>query len=162
MELLGVLSDSHDQVERVRRAASIFRGRAVTTIVHCGDITTAGTVAALSGLPVHWVFGNCDWSRSALRTAMLHHGHLCHGRRGAIERAGLSIAFTHGDDAGILSGLVESGSHHLVLHGHTHLRELRRAGATTVLNPGALHHADPPGCAIVRLPSLAVEWIDLR
>ena len=161
MELLGVLSDTHDHLDRVRRAAAILRERHVTTVVHCGDITSTEVVAALTGLPVHWVFGNCDWTHHALRSAMLRHGHLCHGRHGTIERAGRSIAFTHGDDPALLARLVESGAHHLVLHGHTHLRQRRLAGATTVLNPGALRYADPPGFAIVTLPDLDAEWIDL-
>ena len=161
MELLGVLSDTHDEAVRVRRAATILRGRGVGTIVHCGDITSPETVVLLAGLQVHWVFGNCDWDRPALRGAMLRHGHVCHGRHGVIERAGLSIAFTHGDDLGLLRRLLGRGGHDLVLHGHTHRREERSVGATRLFNPGAMAYAETPGFALVSLPSLEVEWIGL-
>ncbi len=161
MELLGVLSDSHDDLDRVCRTVAILKERAVSTVIHCGDITSPETVALLAGLKVHWVFGNCDSNRSALRSAMLRHGHVCHGRHGHVERAGRSIAFTHGDDYGLLTRLLNTGGHDLVLHGHTHLREERSVGATKLLNPGALRHADPPGFALVSLPSLEVEWIEL-
>ncbi|NOZ94230.1 MAG: metallophosphoesterase family protein [Acidobacteria bacterium] len=161
MELLGVLSDSHDELARLRAAANILRDRGVTTVIHCGDITSPESVALLAGLPVQWVFGNCDWSQAALRRAMLLHGHMCHGRHGTLKRAGRSIAFTHGDDPVLLTRFLESGGHDLVLHGHTHRREERRVGAAKLLNPGALRHADPPGFALVTLPSLHVQWFDL-
>ncbi len=162
MELLGVLSDSHDETARLRAAAAILRDRGAATVIHCGDITSPESVAMLAGLPVHWVFGNCDWDHSALRGAMIEHGHICHGRQGGvIERAGRSIVFTHGDDPALVARLLGAGAHDLILHGHTHRREERRVGAAKLLNPGALRHADPPGFALVTLPSLHVQWFDL-
>ncbi len=51
--------------------------------------------------------------------------------------------------------------HDLVLHGHTHLRRDENLAGTRILCPGALAHASPTGFAVLTLPDLSVEWIDL-
>ncbi len=161
MELVAVLSDSHDNLGAMRRAARLLEARGVSTVIHCGDITSPSTVEELGGFEVHWVFGNCDVDRGGLAAAMARHGHVCHGIQGVLEKDGLSLAFTHGDRPALLRELVASGEHRIVLHGHTHLRDRSILDGTLVLCPGALAHADPPGFAILTLPGLEVEWVEI-
>jgi|AMFO01.1.fsa_nt_gi Predicted phosphoesterase len=84
MGRIAILSDSHDQVSRLASVVDLLRTRGIDTAVHCGDITSPRAVEALSGLSVHWVFGNCDFDREALRAAMVRCGHVCHGWRGEL------------------------------------------------------------------------------
>ena len=161
MALLAVLSDSHDDLTALRRAARIMERRGITTAIHCGDITSPATVSELAPFTVHWVFGNCDVDLGGLRAAMERHGHVCHGLQGTLQVEGCSLAFTHGHRGEVLRGLVAGGAHAAVFHGHTHHRSLSRSAGTLVLCPGALAHARPAGFAILDLPALQVEWADL-
>jgi Predicted phosphoesterase len=72
------------------------------------------------------------------------------------------LAFTHGDRARLLAALIASPGYDLVLHGHTHLRRDEPAAGVRVVCPGALAHASPPGFAVLDLPTLHLEWIDLE
>jgi len=161
MKRLAVLSDSHDDLGAVRRARRLLEARGVGTVIHCGDITSPGTVSELGGLDVHWVFGNCDLHRGGLAAAMEREGHTCHGTHGVLELEGVSLAFTHGDRPELLRELLDSGDHRAVLHGHTHLRERSTPDGILLLCPGALAHAEPPGFAILTLPGLRVEWVEV-
>ncbi len=159
-ERLAILSDTHDLLSLVERAADRLRECGVRTVVHCGDITTPAVVRAMGALDVHWVFGNCDADRPGLEAAMDAAGHTCHGLRGELRLGGRSIGFTHGDRPGILEALLASG-HDLVVHGHTHVRRDETAGGVRIVCPGALARALSPGFAVVELAGLTVEWLDL-
>jgi putative phosphoesterase len=156
----AVLSDTHDLVPLVEWAADRLRERGIRTVVHCGDITTPAVVRALEAFDVHWVLGNCDLDRRSLEAAMDAAGHTCHGLRGTLELGGRLIAFTHGHRPGILDALLAERPD-LLVHGHTHVRRDETAEGVRILCPGALAHARPPGFALVKLPGLTVEWIDL-
>ena len=160
--MVGVLSDSHDRLDRLERAARALADRGVETLIHCGDITGADAVEILADFEVHWVFGNCDWNRSALEGAMGRHGHRCHGFRGRLEIDGVRLGFTHGHRGDLFRVMTISGEFDIVLHGHTHLRRDEMIDGTRVVCPGALHHADTPGCVALSLPDGAIDWIDVR
>ncbi len=160
--LIGVLSDSHGQLERLAEAAAVFASRGVTTLIHCGDITTVEAVETLADFEVHWVFGNCDWDEGPLRAAISRNGHTCHGFRGELEIGGCRLGFTHGHRYELYQTMVTSRDYDLVFHGHTHVRRDEMERGTRVICPGALHHAAPPGCLVLTLPELKTEWVDLK
>jgi hypothetical protein len=56
---------------------------------------------------------------------------------------------------------VNSQAYRLVCYGHTHVPEQHYEGKTLVLNPGALFRANPRTIAILELPSLEVETIEV-
>ena len=58
--LLGILSDTHDQLARTIRAVAILREQGAEVLIHCGDLLGPPIVAACSILPFHFVFGNND------------------------------------------------------------------------------------------------------
>src|SRR6478609_7657436 len=76
--ILGVISDTHGRVDNILTALAHFRERRVELIIHCGDIDTEDSVAAFTGWPVHFVFGNCDWNREAIRSAIAAIGGTLH------------------------------------------------------------------------------------
>ncbi len=159
--LIGVLSDSHGQLERLAEVAELFNSRGVETVIHCGDITTAEAVEALADFEVHWVFGNCDWDEDPLRAAMTGFGHRCHGFRGDLEIGGCRLGFTHGHRYELFQAMVSSNEYDIVFHGHTHVRRDEVEHGTRVICPGALHHAAPPGCLVLTIPKMRVDWVDL-
>lgn len=69
---LGVLSDSHDQLDRIRDALEVFARAEVDGIIHAGDFVApfaAKPIAAFAG-PVYAVFGNNDGEHPGLCAAI--------------------------------------------------------------------------------------------
>lgn len=158
--ILGVVSDTHGHVEHTLPAVRMLESCEVELVIHCGDVGSAAIVELFRGWPTHFVFGNVD-EPARLRAAIEQAGLTCHGEFGQLELCGRKIAFLHGDDAPRLRATIDGGAFDLVCCGHTHRAEKRLAGRTTVLNPGALHRAQPHTLAIVRLPELEITHIPL-
>jgi putative phosphoesterase len=161
--LIGILSDSHGRVGAVRRALGLLRERGVGTVLHCGDIDDAATVALFRGWDAHFVYGNCDRDRDrdALRAAIRAAGVTLHEGYGSLELEGVRIAFVHGDDRRLLRDLERSGHYDYLFYGHTHRAAEHRAGPTRVLNPGALHRARPKTFAVLDLAAGSVERVEV-
>jgi putative phosphoesterase len=138
---IGILSDTHSRYQTVEAALALLQARKVNSLIHCGDIDDADTVWLFQGFTVHFVFGNCDFDRTAMRQAIHGIGETLHEDWGHLELNGVKLAFTHGDDHGLLHDLEVSGAFDFVFHGHTHQAVDRRNGPTRILNPGALHRA---------------------
>ncbi len=161
MKRIGIISDTHGQVEYTRSAVRMLESLTPELLIHCGDIGAAEIVRMLKPWPTHYVFGNVDADEVMLRRAIEACGHTCHDRFGSLEVEGIRIAFLHGDDGSLLERTITSGDWDLVCHGHTHRRREERLGKTLVLNPGAIYRASPHSFAIVDLPTLEVTSVTL-
>jgi putative phosphoesterase len=156
---IGVVSDSHGRHTTMSRALAELRDRGITTVLHCGDIDDAETVALFRGLTAHFVFGNCDWDRVALQAAITEIGATLHEGWGYLEVGGKKLAFLHGDDKGTFREVENSGAFDYLFYGHTHHAEEHRTGPTRVINPGALHRADPKTFVVLDLASDELESV---
>lgn len=137
---LGILSDTHDRVERTRAAVGLLVEAGAEALFHCGDITIPEVVYELAPLPSHFVFGNCDDDLDVLREAMKTIGGTCLERGGLVELDGHRLAMTHGDSSHELARL-EAHRPDYLFSGHTHAALDIRRGPTRYINPGALHRA---------------------
>lgn len=156
---IAVLSDTHGNWESTKSALEQLRRQDVAAILHCGDIGSSALIELFADWPTHFVFGNVDTDREILRRAILAAGQTSNGTFGHIVLAETRIAFLHGDDAIRLRQTIKSEEWDLVCYGHTHRRETHREGPTVVLNPGALHRAQPRTFALVDLPARTVEFV---
>jgi putative phosphoesterase len=137
---LGILSDTHDKVERTRVAVSVLVASGAEALIHCGDITIPEVVYQLAALPSYVVFGNCDFDLDALREAIATIGGTCLGHGGIIELADHRLAVTHGDSDREITRLAAERPEYF-FSGHTHQALDVRRGPTRFINPGALHRA---------------------
>src|SRR5262249_43478086 len=87
----------------------------------------------------HFVFGNCDHERAAIRQAVHGVGATIYEPFGSMELGAVRIAWTHGDDHRIMRSVEQGGDFDYLFYGHTHVADERLAGKTRVINPGALH-----------------------
>jgi hypothetical protein len=133
--VVGILSDSHDNIFKIRRAAELFRSLGCRLVIHAGDFVAPFAAKELeaAGCPLKAVFGNCDGERDGLRKHI--------GPFGEITDAPLVFDWekrrflvTH------LEGRVEkdlkSQDYDVIIFGHTHNPVIRTVGKTTLINPG--------------------------
>ncbi|MDZ4784387.1 MAG: metallophosphoesterase family protein [Planctomycetia bacterium] len=152
--LLGVVSDSHGQLDHTLRAVRMLESLSPVVVIHCGDIGSTAVIELFRPWPTHYVFGNVDRDEAELRQAIVAAGHQCHERFGELELAGRRIAFLHSDDLRRFRETTSSGQYDLVCYGHTHRAEQHTEGKTLILNPGAMHRANPHSIAVVDLETM--------
>jgi len=158
---IGVLSDTHGCIDAVDRALSEFASRHVEMLIHCGDIDDAATVKSFARWDVHFVYGNCDADRLAIRRAIDSIGATLHEPFGHLQIEGKQLAWLHGDQSELMRDVEFSGAYDYLFFGHTHVAEHRMTSHTQVINPGALFRARPRSCLVLDLPSGALETITL-
>ena len=151
---IGVISDTHGHLTSALAAVRMLEALNVQAVLHCGDIGSVEIPKLLSAWPAHLVFGNCDSDVDELRAAIEQAGMACYGQFGNLQLGGRRIALLHSHDAKLFREVSTSGDYDLVCYGHTHRAEQRRVGKTLMLNPGALHRANPHSIATVDLATM--------
>jgi hypothetical protein len=137
--LLGIISDTHDNVAAIERATDIFEHEGVSTVIHCGDYIAPPVLPFFEGFELHGVLGNNDGELDGLEAGFrdLGRGSQLHGRLAELDLDGTSFAVLHGEDLDRVESLARSGDYEYVLYGHHHERDHREVGDATVINPGA-------------------------
>ncbi len=158
---LGLISDTHGHTDLTQRAVRMLESLEVDTLLHCGDIGSPEVVERLAGWSAHYVFGNCDYDRGPLRSAIASVGGHCHEEFGELELAGVRIALLHSHDRNRFRTAVNSGEWQLICYGHTHVAAVDQHGPTLVVNPGAVYRANPHSVAVVELPRLEATIVEL-
>ncbi|MSR43770.1 MAG: metallophosphoesterase [Phycisphaerales bacterium] len=156
---IGLLSDSHGEVDRTRRAVEVLVHRGADIFIHCGDFEDRQCLDALAGLNAHICFGNCD-EPTDIESYAKHLGIQVHGSVGALTVDGCEIRFMHGDDSMELRWARESGAAWL-FHGHTHLAADETQSNPRVVNPGALSRAKVYTVALVTPHAGSVEFLPI-
>lgn len=158
---IAVLSDTHDNEGRTRRALELVQRHGVEQVLHCGDICRVGTVLQFHALPTHFVQGNNDFDLAGLRAAAEAIGSTWHGPFADLTLAGKRLAMLHGDDHRQLDQVRRDGRYDYVFFGHTHEFERNQIGRTIVINPGALHRASFKTCVVLDLRDGSLEIVEV-
>lgn len=161
---LGIVSDTHDNLDVIREAVDLFGGD-VDGVIHCGDI-----VAPFSAKPFdddfdfYAVRGNND-GEWALKETIRNFGAYL-GEMGELSFGTSRLAIYHGTSSAIVDALVECDNYDYVLHGHTHQRVHERRGDTVRINPGGIATSpdddEPPAGVILDVDTGDVTFHDLR
>jgi hypothetical protein len=140
--LVGVMSDTHDNIVQTKKAVSTFNSRGVEHVLHAGDFISPFMIDSLQELeaPLTGVFGNNDGDRVLIerKSGMLPSMKIT-GTFARIDVGGMRIALLHGNDRELLETLTACGSLDLLVYGHTHRPEIRRAGSLLRVNPGEVY-----------------------
>jgi len=151
--LVGLCSDTHDNLELARGAVETFDDRGVDAVIHCGDVVAPFTAAEFdAGFDFHAVRGNNDgeWALAdAIGEFGTYHGESAHLTFGSSASDGgddgngddgdtVDIAVYHGTSERLVDALVECGAYDYVVRGHTHERIREERGGTVHVNPGGL------------------------
>jgi uncharacterized protein len=143
---IGIISDTHDNLESIERAFLLFEAENIDLVVHCGDWNRPQTLEYLSntaeraGLPVMGIFGNNDKKVTEL---LIQNRHLSHPIQFAesrileFEAGNKRFAAYHGDNKKLLNNLIESKEYDVVLTGHTHMAKKDFRHGKLIINPGS-------------------------
>ena len=137
--LIGLIADTHDNLPMVDKAVRRLNEENVGLVLHAGDYVAGFVVPRFEELKAKLigVFGNNDGDHELLRKRFSENNRLeLRGNFAEITADGLKIALLHGGDEELLEALINQESFDVVVHGHTHIREIRRKGKTLVVNPG--------------------------
>lgn len=164
---VGILSDTHGQVDLALGAAREFLFRGIDAVLHCGDIgsdmvlTEMSTLFQTLEIPVYAVLGNCDvpseWDfyPEDIGVKIL-------GRFGDLELSGKRIAVLHSDDEEAFDRVVASEKYDYLFSGHSHVRHDRRKRKTRLINPGSAGRGMHPSCAVLDLSTDELEFVTIR
>jgi putative phosphoesterase len=155
---VGVISDTHDDMDRLRAAVDFFNAKGMGHVLHAGDLISPFTFEVLCGLksPLSAVFGNNDGDRLLLREKS---GGTVHVQPLMVELGGRRIVVVH--EPSSVEALAKSGEFDVVIYGHTHTPEARTVGKTLVINPGkaARLHKGESTLAVLNTEKLEAQII---
>ncbi len=157
---LAILSDSHDNQSSVLAALALLADIQPDQILHLGDICSPEIISVFNGQPVRFCYGNCDWDRTALKTAVRSIN--CEIEYNwQLELGNKKILACHGDRPLFLKQAIESQEFDYVFHGHSHEQRDEHFGKTRVINPGALQRAGVYSFAVLETERDELRFIEL-
>lgn len=151
---IGIISDTHDNLEKTEEAIELFEENGCDMVIHCGDMVAPFTAELFDrGFEFHAVRGNNDgeWS---LQDTVEEFGNFM-GQQGELEIEGEKFGVYHGTKEPIARSMVESGRYDYVLRGHTHEKKLEGVGGTVEINPGGIKF--PEGSEKLHVAMLQLE-----
>jgi putative phosphoesterase len=162
---IGIISDSHDHHQNVLKAVEVFKKHQVKYILHAGDIISpfaAKAFADVKAAEFIAVYGNNDGEKLFLKKKIEEFGGRIYEDTFKGEIQGRKILMTHKPD--LVEETAASGCFDLVIYGHTHKKDIRKVGATLVVNPGETTDwiSDRSDVVILELDDLTYEVISLR
>ncbi len=133
--MIGIMSDSHDNIDAIRRAVKIFNKGDLELVIHAGDLISPFTALEFQKLDPELVaiYGNNDGERAGLKNAYKEICILDDFKEISVE--GWKFSIIHGTNSSIVDSLARSGKYDVVVRGHTHKLEILN-GKTMVINPG--------------------------
>jgi putative phosphoesterase len=164
--LIGILSDTHDNIAQAKKAVAHLNREGVEQVLHAGDYVAPFMIDTLKDLqaPMTGVFGNNDGDRELLRKKAAGYQHLTiDGMLARIEADGCSVALMHGHDRVLFDTLANCSSIDIIVYGHTHRPEVRRQGSVLIVNPGEVygHLTGKSTVAVVDTKKMDAEIVEI-
>jgi putative phosphoesterase len=135
--MIGILSDTHDNMEAIEAAVEYFNREGVEMVLHAGDLVSPFTAPSFGELrcPMVAVLGNNEGALWLLGKKFRDIG--VELQDFAVQEAGgRRIAVYHGTIPQLKEALLASSKYDVVVTGHTHEPEVSRVGDTLGINPG--------------------------
>jgi putative phosphoesterase len=139
MMLIGVISDTHDNLPLIEKAVKRLNGEKVDLVLHAGDYVAPFVIPKFKELNAKLigVFGNNDGDHELLKKRFSECENCeIRGRFAEINVDGFKIALLHGDEEELLNALISCEYFDAIIHGHVHTIGVRKKGKTLIVNPG--------------------------
>ena len=128
--LIGIISDSHDNIKALSDAVGILNDRNVGLVIHAGDFVAPFSLDPLMSLKCEWigVLGNNDGEER----------NLFEKSKGRVKVPPYFLKIK-GRNIAVMHELLNTGfNSDIVISGHTHTLCIDKNGQTLYLNPGEL------------------------
>lgn len=131
---IGIISDSHDNFPKIKRAVEVFNEREVDLVIHAGDIISPFCAEEFLKLKCEFIsiFGNNDGDKVALKQILQYR---INEPPYFVKVHGLRILVIHNAEE-ILKVIELSDDYDFLIYGHSHKTDVHMAGKTLVVNPG--------------------------
>jgi len=156
---IGIISDTHDNLENIDKVLEILEKHNVSIIYHCGDWVTLDTFSYFFkqlpvSIQVKGVFGNNEKRYSLTKSIIDAEKWPLQIEERILEdvQDNLKIAVYHGTNSNLTNSLIQSQKYNLVLTGHSHRSLVKQINNTTHINPGQVTDRS----AILTKPSIAI------
>lgn len=158
--MIGIISDTHEQIKEIEKAVDIFKNRKVDFVVHCGDLISIRPLKYFEGLKMIIVHGNnnCDQEHYDEYTSKFGWEKITPTKEFAYE--GKKFFVYHGQDTLILDEAIKSQKYDYILTGHTHKKRDERVEKTRIINPGSLFGVEN-SIATLDIKKDELEFIDI-
>lgn len=135
--MIGIMSDSHDNIDAIRKVVKLFNTKDMDITIHAGDLISPFTAIEFQKLDSELiaVYGNNDGEREGLKNAFKDICILEDFKEISVE--GWKFSIIHGTNPAIVDSINKSGKYDVVVSGHTHKLEILN-GNTLSINPGEL------------------------
>ena len=146
--LLGIISDTHDEKEKILKAIQIFRDESVSKIIHLGDFVSPEIIYLFEGWDISAVLGNNDRDEEGILKVFEEIGGRLEKEILEFNVDGIKVCAYHGTKPAMRRRLIDSKKYNLFLYGHTHKAEKKKIKKTLCVNPGALKRVIKPSIAL--------------
>jgi putative phosphoesterase len=133
--MIGVMSDSHDNVDAIKKAVRFFNETQCELVIHAGDFIAPFAARELEHLscPVKAVFGNCDGEKEGLKKVFVSLGKI-QKEPFIFGYENIEFLLTHTQFAN--DKYMKSRKYAVIIYGHTHKPDIRKNNSTLIVNPG--------------------------
>ncbi len=164
--LVGVISDTHDNLPQVEKAVKLLNEKNVGLVLHAGDYVAGFVIPKFKQLNCYLVgvFGNNDGDHELLKKRFSETINCTiHDRFTQVNVEGYKIALLHGHETELLTAIIESEYFDAVVHGHSHMLGVTQKGKTLVVNPGEVcgYLTGKPTLAILDTEKRQAEIVDI-
>lgn len=170
--LIGIISDTHDNLPIVLTAVKIFNQFHTSLVIHCGDYVAPFTLSAFQELhcPLLGVLGNCDGERAGLIRRAQQLKFEIYSPPHKVELNNRKILISHKpieiekyfSSYNQTNKSTQQSAIDILIYGHTHKSEIKR-DPILIINPGEASGwlFNKPSVAILNLLTEFVEIIPL-
>lgn len=158
--IIGIIADTHDNLDNLRKAIDIFSLKKVEHIIHAGDYTSPFTYHVVKRFAGSFtgVFGNNDGDKVLLNN--LYQGRI-YPQPHIFYLNEKKIVVMH--EPVLVDAIADSGHFDLVIYGHTHEPLIKRVNKTLVVNPGEVSGwlYGKPSAAVINLGTMEAGIVHL-
>lgn len=135
--LIGLLSDTHDNIPNIKQSIIRFKEEKVDLVLHAGDYVSPFTAIPYAELdvPLIGVYGNNSAETEILKETYSKVDGDLRGYFTEIEVDGLMIALLHGHRKQDVDK-AKSGNYDVIVQGHSHLSSISEENNVLMINPG--------------------------
>ncbi|MGC8928332.1 MAG: metallophosphoesterase [Myxococcota bacterium] len=133
--IIGIISDSHDNIPLIRRAIVYLNEKNVNMVIHAGDYVAPFSVRLFKEFNSPWigVFGNNDGEKKGLTVVSENR---IQEPPYELNLGGKSVYITHNINLESQDGIIPGRD--IIIFGHNHEASISKKGNQLYINPGEL------------------------